>query len=533
MARVLHVLILLSVLTPACCLRGVAPEALQRYGSSFKCGSKVIAKDRINDDFCDCLDGTDEPGTNACANGRFYCRNNDLQPRYIFSTMVNDHVCDCCDGSDEYSSGASCPNTCLDQIAEDLERMRAQIKAAEEGLTHRKAQVELGIEMMNQRTTEIEAVDSTSVIIREVLQELKAHVSALEEREKGNEVDEEYVEEVPPEAPPPESAEDESVEEPFPEVYDHSDGAEEPQPSEEEKSAEELGMEVAARWGAQTGDDAEDMEDVPDEELSYYDGYDEADDFAQFDDDAGGSDVASEEEESHVDSALRYRIPDELKAEQLTLKPRIYDALLTKPPDWNDEEDGTWDRPTKDHPVFREVMSELRRNISRVEGHLRQVERGKDRANELITMANEGKFGPDNEFFALADTCFSFNDQKYTYNFCIFGDVRQTGEGANNISLGSFKSLEWDNDSLVIEYTNGLMCPGGPARSLKAAVECGSNQGVRSISEPSRCEYAAELVLAAACTPMRLQELKEELKTMEHAFQRHAPSQRHTDDELR
>lgn len=46
-------------------LRGVNPELLAQYqGSNFKCldGSKSIPIDRVNDDFCDCGDGSDEPG---------------------------------------------------------------------------------------------------------------------------------------------------------------------------------------------------------------------------------------------------------------------------------------------------------------------------------------------------------------------------------------------------------------------------------------------------------------------------------------
>ncbi|KAF5481382.1 hypothetical protein F2P56_002038 [Juglans regia] len=58
-----------------------------------KDGSKSFTRDRVNDDFCDCLDGTDEPGTSACPAGKFYCRNVGSIPRFIFSSRVNDRFC--------------------------------------------------------------------------------------------------------------------------------------------------------------------------------------------------------------------------------------------------------------------------------------------------------------------------------------------------------------------------------------------------------------------------------------------------------
>lgn len=51
----------------AASIRGVQPSLLSVYTSDtdkFKCldGSKSLQRSRVNDDYCDCLDGSDEPG---------------------------------------------------------------------------------------------------------------------------------------------------------------------------------------------------------------------------------------------------------------------------------------------------------------------------------------------------------------------------------------------------------------------------------------------------------------------------------------
>ncbi|KAJ0637743.1 putative glucosidase II beta subunit [Helianthus annuus] len=55
----------------------------------------------------------DDRRTNACPTAKFYCRNTGSTPRFLFSSRVNDQICDCCDGSDEYDGGIICPNTCV------------------------------------------------------------------------------------------------------------------------------------------------------------------------------------------------------------------------------------------------------------------------------------------------------------------------------------------------------------------------------------------------------------------------------------
>jgi hypothetical protein len=101
---------------------GVSPANAGQYRraisvrkNTFTCfdKSKTIPMARVNDGYCDCADGSDEPGTNACGIGDFYCRNTGSVPLLIPKWMVNDGVCDCCDGSDEIGNPhANCDDAC-------------------------------------------------------------------------------------------------------------------------------------------------------------------------------------------------------------------------------------------------------------------------------------------------------------------------------------------------------------------------------------------------------------------------------------
>lgn len=70
-------------------VRGVAP-ADQAAFEALECavGGKpvALARDRVNDDYCDCDDGWDEPGTAACshlASSEFHCENGGFFPRKV------------------------------------------------------------------------------------------------------------------------------------------------------------------------------------------------------------------------------------------------------------------------------------------------------------------------------------------------------------------------------------------------------------------------------------------------------------------
>ncbi|OHS94888.1 hypothetical protein TRFO_10827 [Tritrichomonas foetus] len=122
---------------------GVDPVLAEKYekainseNKSFACfdGTKIIDMSKFNDNYPDCPDGSDEPGTPASSESLFYCKNENYVPTFIHRWSVGDGLCDCCDGSDEaFNPSAKCFNTCANLEKKRLSLFSSVEKAFSKG----------------------------------------------------------------------------------------------------------------------------------------------------------------------------------------------------------------------------------------------------------------------------------------------------------------------------------------------------------------------------------------------------------------
>jgi protein kinase C substrate 80K-H len=186
------------------------PVAKHYKDSTFACISNPSIKidfAQVNDDFCDCPDGSDEPGTSACSNlsplsppsiasdpslnstaalPGFYCKNKGHNPAYIPFTYVNDGVCDyelCCDGSDEWAAvgGVKCEDKCKELGAEWRKQNDARQKAHSAAMRKRR---ELVVEAARLRKELEHKIADLKVLIEGDEKKVTAAEAELAETEK-------------------------------------------------------------------------------------------------------------------------------------------------------------------------------------------------------------------------------------------------------------------------------------------------------------------------------------------------------------
>lgn len=565
-------------------LIGVAPQDEVYYkelwssgGGSVECrdGSKSFTQARLNDDFCDCFDGTDEPGTSACPTGKFYCRNAGHSPLIVFSSRINDGICDCCDGSDEYDGKTNCKNTCWEAGKVARDALKEKIATYQQGVTIRKRETEEAKISAAKDEAELSKLKSEEKVLKGIVEQLKEHKEQIEkalEKERIQKEKEEKQKKEAEESKLKEQKGEDKVDEPVKsdddkaELLDNSpagqdlkehaesalevvhnahaslDNGEEHSVKEEDTSEvahgsdpdtglgskgedatkdidslsrEELGREIGSRWtGKKTEQQNHDV-DVKNDDKTSVDVQDE---------ESNGYDTETEEDHQNYDEDDTEEHMDDVGYEANDDSSSSYNYEPDEEVDMSDfesESNPSWFEKIK--KTVRDVLQAINPFQTRVDtSEAETVRKEYDEANgkllklrskiSRLTKKLKNDFGPEKEFYSLYGQCFESKQNKYVYKVCPFKQATQE-EGYSTTRLGNWKNFEESYNVMLFE--NGDNCWNGPDRSLKVRLRCGLKVEVADVNEPSRCEYAATLTTPALCLEGKLKELEDELEVLD------------------
>lgn len=512
--------------------RGVHPDLVAMYtadATEFQCldGSLSIPFDQVNDDYCDCEDGSDEPGTSACTSGRFYCANLNHEAKTLLSSRVNDGICDCCDGSDEWASSSGnvepCANTCMEMGAAAREEALRRATIQKEGFEKKKVLMREGEALKKTRQEELatlqkeredaQKLESEKEEVKKSVEEaekvlLERHNAAKEaERQKKEEEDRKEEEEIAnkffSEVDTNQNGVLHVTEIMAHEKFDtNRDGV----VSDDEANFflsgnTEYNLEdfVATGWGIiksrvlgtdeekavvdeagqkEEVDEDEDLDNIDDEDD--YPDYDqgELEDIEHHDDDEDGH-------VGHVEPLGRQRGRGE-----------------------NVDPDDSENAPTDGVQEPDEFDEETREAINKAEAARSEYEDARSKVKNIEESMEhlkenlETDFGPNQEFASLKGKCFEYNDNEYIYKICPFDYCAQKGKGGGGETrLGKWENFEEDGENVYarMKYGGGQACWNGPARSMIVHLQCGLEEKVVSVNEPAKCTYEMVFETSAVC----------------------------------
>ena len=477
-------LFLVGISTVSASIKGVPFEKLSFYdkGRDFSCldGSQSIPFSYVNDDYCDCSDGSDEPGTAACDNSQFYCENKEHEPRYLQSSRVNDGICDCCDGSDEWDSEVTCPNTCIELGRRVKEEMRKLQEIEQQGHQKRFEYSSQGRQKREEYERDLSQVESDMGVVSSEVESLRQAKEEAEEPEsrKKQEHLERWEEE---KAAIKEEKRTTAAFNTFKELDTDSNN---------ELSLEEIMVKQ------ELDDDGDGILSV-DEARIYLDG-DTPVDFQTFKDKSW--------------DLVEAQLKDERETEREEERNNGNDKDINEDDmddDDDDEEEGKEEEEggeeTLEMPPYDEETHQLIEAADSARQLLREVEereRNLDSRKKDLEKYLGTSFGEDHEFSPLFEQCYEYTDREYTYKLCMFEKVTQRGKnGGRETSLGNWDKWNGNEGSKFnsMLYSKGEKCWNGPDRSIVVHLKCGVEDKIVSAYEPNKCEYAMDFTTPALC----------------------------------
>ncbi|XP_021377269.1 glucosidase 2 subunit beta-like isoform X5 [Mizuhopecten yessoensis] len=461
--------------------RGVADSNASHYQPNsenvFACldGSQTFPYTYVNDDYCDCTDGSDEPGTSACPNGKFTCTNAGHRPLIVPASRVNDGVCDCCDGTDEYSGNIACVDSCKELGKKHKEEVERIMKQQEEGMKKKQEFAEAGKKMKEEKKARLEQLQGDKEAAEAERQEMEIKKNEAEVPEK--------------------------------EAKDKHQAA-----WDEDKARRTAEKDLVTASAAFQELDSNNDNFVDVLEMVIHN---------EFDIDSNGV-VSEEEVKEHLEEAdkvdedtfvtkiwpnikqiYKSLVPEPAEADGQAAPPAEPQGETAPPPgeETKTEEEGEDKMPAYDEEtqVLIEAADAARNAFNAADEKLQSINREITSLQSYMNL----DFGNDEEFSELKDKCFEYTDREYTYKLCTYERASQRPKaGGTETSLGNWGRWSGpDNDRYSSQlYERGQNCWNGPDRSVKVHFKCGPENQLINAYEPSRCEYAFDFVTPVSCS---------------------------------
>ncbi|PWW80536.1 hypothetical protein C7212DRAFT_274717 [Tuber magnatum] len=516
-----------SIATASSTPRGVSPEDAKLYAPSaektFICFTNphvTIPYESVNDDYCDCPDGSDEPGTSACSHlphkslaiRGFYCKNEKHTPAFLPLGRVNDGVCDyevCCDGSDEWAGvgGVKCENRCREigkaarKMAVERERLRNEGVRKKKELLDRAKTMRIELED-NVKTTriKIEALEEKVKWLEVQLKETEENerLKIVKQPKEGSKLGvlvslaRERMQELGSSLEKVRGDRDfarsrlgkaEGILKALKEGYNPNFN------DEGVKAAVRAWEEYLAQEGEHSENRAEerDLDSLLGEDEIDWEGFTEADTHGFG---------------AYLPGGIGTWVHDKLADFRQML---VENGLLAAKSD-----DG---------------MPESRALVSARQALQAGKTEESDTKSHLETLLSDltYPYGQDDVFRSLKGECISSQFGEYTYEYCFLGTAYQKSlKDSSSVSLGEYARIEVDksvNDASVrgifgsgweeahdeglsglsLIHENGQQCWNGPKRSVKVDLYCSAVDELRSVREEEKCVYRFEVGAAAVC----------------------------------